>query len=244
MSHFSHFSPQTAPQFLASKWLHTPFLIETSEWRDLLELIGASHFFRSAGLVPPGELELFKEQFLDEWERYLATLQGDQPQTNMGHNLPTRDPSIIDPFSLFWTKDNNSIGIIDVGQKECAIQLLPTIVLQSHRFHYSAIDGKFRRQVFGKEAISWGVQASFPTLYQDANRTTVQVLSSQALASHFQNVQLWKLLQRWLKEKSVPVGFMIDGKRVVIPFRLGFQCFSWIKKHHELRTRGLEIYTP
>lgn len=227
-ANFSHFRPQEAPPYLASKWLHTPFLLETKEWARLLEECEGSYFVRSSLLVQRGELQIAKEQFLENWEAYLTTIrkQGSDVQ-NVSQ----------DPFALFWSQEVEAIGVLDIGQKECATQLLPTIVLQSHRFHYSKVDEEFRRQVFGKETISWGVQASFPTVFQDKNRNAIQVLLTDG-----ENVALWRKLQRWLKENSVPVSFLINGVRKTVPFRIGYGCFSWIENHPDLRQRGLQVW--
>jgi hypothetical protein len=111
------------------------------------------------------------------------------------------------------------------------------IQLQYHCFDYSPFDGEVRSMVYGQEAISWGLQFSYPQLYIDPHSKDICETNKSDAA----NTQLFRKLQRWLRQYSVPTPFIADGKRFNAPIRIGRGCLPWLQRHPQLKDHGLAI---
>jgi hypothetical protein len=229
------FSPQQAIAFLASKWQHVQFLLDDEEMRCLLEelekVFGKLLIFSSMGVHPFSEQSITKEQFLNVYAAYVAALKEGQK---------VEDEKFRFYFTSLFSSTEKALQVVEIAKDKTVVKpVLPLIQLQLHRFDFSSKDEKVRPQVFGKETISWGIQASYPQLYQD--RVTREVFSCLESA-RFQNASLFRALKLFLRAHSLPVKFVKEGKKIASPLRLGKQCFSWIHQHQELREKGLEVY--
>ena len=114
----------------------------------------------------------------------------------------------------------------------------PVIQMQAHRIGYSSLDGKFRPMVMGKESISWGIQFSYPQIYEDSGKVVKVNESDQ-----FPNTARFKKMQRWMRRHTIPTPFLADGKRVNVPMRLGKQCLPWINTHPQLVEKNIGVST-
>ena len=100
--------------------------------------------------------------------------------------------------------------------------------LQPARLRYSKESEDFQIGVFG-EGISWGIQFSYPFLFQDENHEICKVDES------FPNTHLFLTLQRFIRKKTKATPFLIGEKRINVPVRLGLNCFSWINRHPDFK---------
>ncbi len=214
---------------MASKWIHLPFLVDVEDFQDLFLHVGTPLFLRSSGIYEEKELFLSQEQFINYWQQYLYDVKSG----------PILDSKYKPLFSLFWSSTPETVGLIDLGEgRVCATQLAPNIVLQLHRFQYSVTDGQYRRQVFGPDTVSWGLQASFPMLVQDPKTRVIR----KALLDHdCENRALWMQFQKWLKARTLPVSFEVGGARQTVPFRISPSALKWIDQHHELKMKGITV---
>jgi hypothetical protein len=127
---------------------------------------------------------------------------------------------------------------IQVGEKQLIKPIKPIIQLQAHHFFYSSLDGKFHPMVLSQESISWGLQFSYPQLFQDPKTKTIaKVVDSE----EFPNTDLFSRLQKKMRECSLATPFIIDGMRVNSPIRIGKQARTWINQHPQLQHRGIKV---
>jgi hypothetical protein len=211
--------PKDALQFLASKWLHLDFLVDQKEFETLF--CEPFFLFSTLGVQPQGKNTITKEQFLTTWQCYIDTIQS-------GSIVQDNDYRFF--FTAILTQDLGAIRALDLpDNKEIIIPYEPIVQMQLHRFAYSEADGKFHSQAFGKTSVSWGVRISYPQLFQSP--TSREVLAGNS----FSNIKLFKHIQSWLREVSIATPFIVQGRRMNVPIRLGKNCLPWINKHSDLK---------
>jgi hypothetical protein len=214
----------------ASKWLHIQFLIDSEEMKELFSVLSPFVHFSVMGVTEQGGNRLEHQQFLEAYQRYIATLkEGKSPQ----------DSDYRFFFTGILTKTEETVTVLPLpDNREMVRPILPCIQMQLHRFDYSKVDHEIRPMVLGKETISWGVQCSYPQLFQDPETAAVLNALDETL---FPNASLFRAMREWIRRHSDPTPFIIQGKKEVVPIRLGKMCRSWIGSHKELQLHGLKI---
>ncbi|MCH9610050.1 MAG: hypothetical protein S4CHLAM81_08380 [Chlamydiales bacterium] len=191
----------------ASKYIKLPLLLNLEEMEDLLKELGSFHIFEVGKVVE--DIELSKSQFLERYKCYLSNLQGSHP------------------FSLCMTTTLDAVEIIKVDSRALVKPKLPVVQLQPGRLRYSKESGDFQIGTFG-EGISWGIQFSYPFLFQNDGGEIFKVDRG------FPNTELFLSLQRWMRKKTKATPFLVEGKRINVPVRLGKNSFEWINSHPDL----------
>ena len=206
----------------ASKWLDFQFLVDGIEMEALFKELGDFHIFQVGKVCSTNEGYVMKEQFLQVYRAYIDCLKHSKLPDENDYRLP---------FSVIFTAATDHVFQIPVPNQRHIIRVQkPVLQLQVNQIAYSPADGKFRGLVFGKDSILWGLQISYPQLFQDANKNVFNVLSDP----QFPNTPLLRKLQQWLRQFTVPTPFQVGEERINVPIRLGKQCFSWINTHPQL----------
>lgn len=219
-----------APAMQASKWLECQVLLDSDEMEALFLALGQFDIYASGGVVQEGAGWIDKSYFLHQYKDYVDSLkQG---------ILPTQE-SYRQLFSSVLTRSSDLLCAVPVGNGRQLIRVQrPVIQLQPHQMGFSSLDGKFRPMVFGNDCISWGIQFSYPQLFQDPLSNQVE---SVGISDQFPNTELFKTLQRWIRHHTVPTPFLVAGQKVNIPVRLGKKCLSWINSHPQLIQKCLQV---
>ena len=111
----------------------------------------------------------------------------------------------------------------------------PIVQIQVHQMSYSPVDGEFRPMVMSRESIFWGLQFSFPQIYQDPK--SLELLEVEEGI----NLELFQSVRRWIRDNTAPTPMVVGGGRVNLPIRLGKKCFSWINNHPQLKAKQLSV---
>lgn len=213
----------------ASKWQKLPLLIDLDEMKFLLAALEPFWMIQISGLVPVEQEIISKEAFLQVYEDYITTLKNGQNPSN---------PLMRAYFSAVWTTRLDALYAVKVNEKQCLVKVMqPVVQLQAHRCDYSFADGTFRSMVMGIDSISWGIQFSYPHLYQDEN---LQVLTVRE-GPQFPNTSLFKRMQQWMRSHTIATPFEVEGKKVNVPIRLGKNCLKWINQHPHLQAKGIRV---
>ncbi len=213
----------------ASKWLKCPLLIDVDEMRALLNALGNFWIFLISGVIDAGKELLSQVEFLDCYQCYIESLK-------QGKLLDDERRRFY--FSSVFTVTTEALYALPVSDQRLLVKVdKPVVQLQSHQFTYSAVDGKFRSMVFGTDHISWGIQFSYPQLYQDSLMQVRQVREG----SEFPNTTLFHSLQRWMRQYTVATPFWVNHRRTNVPIRLGKNCFEWINNHPQLISKNLQV---
>jgi hypothetical protein len=214
----------------ASKWLSSPVLIDFKEMEALCAAIEPFYLYPVGSVMPLGDERKGLEPFLSAYGYYIDSLQkGELPDEERYRSH----------FSSVFTVAPECLFAIPVGEGQQVVRIAkPVVQLQMHRLHYSEEEGKFRSMTFGSETILWGIQFSYPQLYQDLKTNEAY---SVGLGPMFPNTALFRKIQQWIRHNTAPTPMRIGEAHVNIPMRLGKNCFSWINSHPQLIARQIHV---
>lgn len=197
---------------------------------DALLTLLDSQIFIASEVVSEKNASLSKEQFLTIYADYIAALEsGFLPDVNR----------IRAAFSSIVTKNSDLLYAMPLGTDRYFIRAIrPIIQLQMHQFFFSKIDATFHPMVLGKESVFWGIQISYPQIYQDPKTGAFCKVTA---SSEFPNTELFMKAAKWLRHATLPTPFLYQEKRINSSMRLGKDCFSWINNHPQLQSQGLRV---
>lgn len=199
--------------YQASKWLKVQVLLDAEEFANLIDGVDA-HLYEMEGELLPAAAKL-------RYATYAEALKE-------GKNPPAES------FAWMWTKRLESLYLLDTGRGTQVRIKEPLVQISHHQMGFTPEDKTFRSNLFGPEAISWGLQFSFPTLFQDPDTKDIFKVNDPA---QFQNLELFKYVQRWLREHSMPTPF----EEVNAPQRIGKKALAWVNEHPHLKRKKLKI---
>lgn len=228
-AHPRRFSLSGAP-LQASKWQQIQLLVDGEELAHLFEALGEFRIYAIGRALGKDALAVSRDAFLERYGAYVALLQkGETPEDQLFRQL----------FSVVFTVAADHLLALEVPPDRCVLKVLrPCVQLQLHCFGYSPLDAKFRPMVFGQGSVHWGLQLSYPQLFQDP--ATYQVENVRETEA-FPNTYLFKSLQKWVRSNTVPTPFEREGGVENVPIRLGKQCFSWINNHPQLAAKHIKV---
>lgn len=213
-----------------SKWLTCSVLLETQELQRLIAELPLFWIFSVGKLLGPEQGEISSSEFLEAYDAYMQSIK-------RGSLLP--ETAFQASFSTVWTCSLEALYAVYIDEEHKLIKpCRPVIQLQHHKMSYSKDDKKFRSMVFGVESIYWGLQFSYPQLYQDPQSLKVEtVRESEA----FPNTYLFHALQRWMRRHTIPTPFLVGEQIVNTPMRIGRECLPWIHHHPQLVQKDLRV---
>jgi hypothetical protein len=221
------------PSLQVSKWLQIQVLIETSEMESLLNTLEVDHFFLMGRLCHPGEECVPRQAFLNVYADYISSLK---------KGVIPEEASFRPFFSSALSVTNQVFYTQIVNDGRCILRpIRPVVQCQVHRISYSATDGKFRSMAMGSNSMEWGIQFSYPQLFQDP---LTQEICPIKECPDFPNTALFKTLQKWVREYTLPTPFYVKGKKKPVPMRLGKECLSWINQHPQLLQQQIKVVIP
>ena len=83
-----------------------------------------------------------------------------------------------------------------------------------------------------------GIQFSYPHLYQDPLTRNVETIRN---TPEYPNTELFHLLQKWMRQHTIPTPLIAEEKLINIPIRIGKLCLTWINKHAQLISKDIYI---
>lgn len=215
-------SPEQEGVYQGSKWLKFQVLCQRDEIEQLFERLKPFYIFPLTGIVDGNPIS--QEDFLSEYESWISGLKnGRVPEDRLLRKI----------LAAAFTDDLDALWLQAAGKGYLVKIAKPTLLVQAHFFSYSEMDGVFRPMSMGQGSIFWGLQFSFPGVYQDAKTMELKEVGKSKM---FESVRLW------VREATRATPFVVEGKRSNSPIRLGKLCFSWIGNHPQLQTRGISIH--
>ncbi len=215
------------PLLQASKWIKHPVLLSFQEMENLLKALTPVSIGLVSEPVEEQEMLISHEKFLAVYKDYIDALEaGQMPQ----------ETSVRKFFSSIWTSSISPLYAIPAGKKFLVKSQEPVIQLQRHHFFYSHIDHKIHSMVMSPESIPWGIQFAYPQLFEDPVSHEIQGIKECL------NAPLFLKLARWMRTWTVPTPFILDGKLIRVPLRIGKEALQWIGKHPKLKEQGIGIY--
>lgn len=218
------------PPLQASKWISVQMLLDADEMRALFDALGPFHIYSVGTVVSRGEESLERETFLKLYQEYVEALQkGELPD----------DSAYRRAFAAVLTVTPDALYAIPVEENKLLVRVAkPVIQMQAHRMDYSRADGKFRSMTFGGDSITWGLQFAYPQLYQDGKTKEIHQVGS---GDEYPNTALFRTLQLWVRNHTIPTPFIVDGQKMHLPVRIGKKCLNWINSHPQLAKKGISV---
>lgn len=220
-------SQQSKIPYEASKWLKTACLLEVDEMASLLNTFGDILISEVSRVVDHPSGFISKGDFLGCYQKYIEGLKAQ----------PLPESSFAPYFSSVITYSQDTLYALEAASGKYLIRVeKPSLQLSHHKFAIS--DGEIHSNVHGKDCISWGILFAFPQLYLDPE--TKEIVKVQD-PTQFPNVNLYKLLTKWIRENTLPTPFEFEGKKMNASIRLGKKCLSWINQHPQLISAKLRV---
>jgi len=219
---------------LVSKWLEFPIVLSLEELKDLFAELGAFYVIHTDRIVSNEEGILFPEEFLKIYEQYITTWKE-------GGNLNDSLYKKVFQGAISTTLDGMYAIKVD-DSRRIVKTTEPTLLLQPYRIEYSSFDHKFRPMVMSKNSLSWGLQISYPQLYQDAKTGVLKKVDET-----FVNSALFRKLQKWVRYHTQPTTFLIqekeEPKQITMPMRIGKEALLFVNNHSGLAEKQIEVIT-
>lgn len=224
--------PQVEGVLQSSKQLKFQVLLDDIEMEALLLALKPIHLCVVSEPTALDDALVSAEEFLSHYQRYVNALK---------QGSIADEKSLRRYFSSAWTSDLGAVYAMPVSSNQYLVKALkPLIQLQAHHFFYSQLDQQFHPMVLSKESITWGVQFSYPQLYQDPKNGEIAKVGK---GQDFPNTLLFNALTKWLRDHTMPTPFMVNGGRINASFRLGKACLNWIGTHPQLAQKGIEVFS-
>jgi hypothetical protein len=227
---FRQSTPQVEGLLQVSKWLKTQVLLDSKEMGSLIEALFPFYIVSVSGPVSSEESVVSAASFLEAYTEYVELLKkGLVPPVERFRRL----------FSCALSRTLDSFYAMALGADRYLIKpVMPVIQLQAHHLFYSTLDQKFHPMVFSAESTSWGLQFSYPQLFQDPKTRGVVKVSD---TERFVNSALFSTFLRWIRSHTVPTPFMVGGVRTNVPMRVGKLALSWVASHPQLKAQGISL---
>ncbi|MBI3236582.1 MAG: hypothetical protein HYZ48_02595 [Chlamydiales bacterium] len=222
-------TPQIEGVLQVAKQLKFQVLLDPLEMEDLLNALDPLYIYVAGQKVELDAACILKGDFLSAYNRYAQELkEGKVPEVKILQKF----------FSSIWSADPHAVYAMPVpGSQYLIKQVSPVIQLQAHSVFYSDLDGEFHPMVLSQESITWGIQFSYPQIFQDPKTQSIEKVSSTSLNSH-----LFTKLKRWLREFTCAMPFCVENKRVNAPIRIGKKALEWIDFHPQLVQKGIRAW--
>lgn len=225
MSNLKISTPSKEGIFHASKWLKHQVLLDVEEMEALFAHLPLFSLYNISEIVT--EFITEKKIFLETYATYIQQLKEGE---KIGDNLFRR------MFSLVMSTTVEALYAMQIKEGAYLIKLLkPVVQMQQHQFLPSPLDGKIHPMVLSQESVSWGLQFSYPQIFQYPNPQEGETFVKIRHSPEFPNTALFESLVRWVRNFTVPATFIWEGKRVATSLRLGKKCLGWINRHPQLR---------
>jgi hypothetical protein len=204
----------------ASKFLKLHFILTEERLAEFFNSIPSLRY------IPVGKVFDLEEplpaidSFLSHYREYLA-------QTIRG-KLVSAHPFRL-PLSGAFSLTDQAFGIQTVGQHQQLFKpRMPVLQFQLMSF-IVGIDDEIHF-TFGKDAITIGLQASYPQLFIDENHQ----IKNGLLVNDSPNAALYKNFSAFLREHTTLMKFQIKGKTRISTIRLSPELLPMIQQHPSL----------
>lgn len=219
-----------------SKLLKIPVLLDCDEMEKLFQNIedvcGQFYFFKVHGINPTNESCLSRADFLEIYSSYCLDLKtGNIPDMKRYQSL----------FSVIATGDIDVLYRIMINDNSEMVKAIkPCIQMQHHTMQFSKENLQFYPMIFGGSNICWGLHFTYAQLFQDpVNKDITSTLQNDL----FPNTSFFRVMQKWIRHNTVPTPFVVEGKKINSPIRLGKTCFAWINQHPQLQKLNILVKT-
>ncbi len=216
--------------YLVSRWLKIQVLLDASELQALMTELSPFSIFCVSSVVDKSSAGVLHQLFYESYLSYITALK-------RGEAIDEQETQHL--FSSVWTRTLDSLYTQEINEEKLIIRIKePVIQLRPASFVFSSLDQKIYPMVKGKQSISWGLEFSYPHLYQDPHTKDV---CSVAKEKRFVNTAFFRQLMRFLRKASLPVTFIKDDLSLTTSLRIGKKMIPDIMHHPQLLKHHLSV---
>ncbi|MCB1110629.1 MAG: hypothetical protein KDK64_06565 [Chlamydiia bacterium] len=215
--------PKVEGVLQASKWLSHRALLDSGEMQSLLTSLPPFSIYNVSELVDLQNFRISIEDFLVRYVDYITTIKAGL--------VP--DETFLKPyFSAAFSARPQSLYAMKVKEGKYIVKPIePVVQLSLHHFTFSHDQEAFHSMVHSKNAVTWGLQFSYPQLYSNSlTNDLVEVYKDRENP----NTKLFQTLAKWMRAHTTPTPFLVEGKPLNATFRLGKRSHVWAKLHPQL----------
>jgi hypothetical protein len=227
-------SPEKEGIFRASKWLKHAVLLGLDEMASLLSAIEPFFLIPATGILSEDSWQVSREEFLRQYELYLKWMASEP-------TLPP--PALRRFFPLMLSASLDVFYAVPVSPGKNVIKAsLPVIQIQMFHCFFSSFDQKLRSMVVSPESFGWGIQISYPQVYEDPH--THQFSKVLLEEDKFPNSKPFKAIVSWLRKNTQPVPLQEEGGLAYAPFRIGKHSLEKRQTHvglQKMLSTGVKI---
>lgn len=203
-----------------SKWLKHAALLSTKEMEDFLSSLGSFFLIPAAGLVSLENWQITKEDFFLQYQSYVEWL-------TLHSELPS--PASRKFFTLMHSSSLDDFYAVPTSSERFVIKARrPVIQIQLYHCFISRFDGQIHPMALSQESFSWGIQISYPQIYEDP---VTHQFSKVMLAKDFNNTEVFKEMVQWFRKNTKPVSLEIKEQKIYAPFRIGKESENLVSSH-------------
>lgn len=219
-------TPQAEGIYQGSKFLKHMVLCDADELRLLFESLNPFSIYPLTHISDGMPIDV--DTFLDAYRSWIEALKS---------GCIPKDEELKRYLAAAFVREEDALWKQEIPKNRFLIKMAkPCVQAQAHFFTHSRIDNVFRPMTMGPNAIFWGLHFSFPQIYQDPK--TMQLLEVEESL----NAELFHTIKLWTRENTRATPFVVDGKRINVPIRLGKNCFEWIHQHPQLKAQKIGVY--
>ena len=214
-------TPAMEGQFQAAKWVKIQALVDEEELALLFE--EPFLIYPLSGMFPLEALPMKKADYLHKYKNWIDQLKSGK--------VPELDKELN---AVAWTTSSDDLWLQQIpGDRYLVKPCRPFVQVQIHNMGYSPVDGEFRPMILSQNSIFWGLQFSYPKIYQEPKTMSF---------NEAEDSEIFQAIRKWIRNVTVPTPMIVGGKRTNIPMRLGKNCLSWINQHPQLHDKGISVH--
>lgn len=192
--------------------------------KTFLSALSPHAFYNVSEVVSDDEAVITDEMFLEQYRKYIASIKrGETPDRRYFSSVVSVTPDV-----LYAMEIKPGAYLIKPIQ--------PVVQLQLHQFLPSEIDGKYYPMVLGNDSVTWGLQFSYPQIFQHP-----QTKIFSRVGAECPNTALFTQMAKWLRNHTVPTTFIWKEKTTSVPIRIGKEALQWIHLHPQLQSKGIRV---
>jgi hypothetical protein len=186
-------------QLEVSKWVSHFALLSTLDLETFLNTY-TPHLAHTGRILKNSDPLLDAPTYLKTYNSYLTSFE----------KLPELNCAL--------TADKEALEMRDLSEERFLITpIAPIIVVKTCSFSYSKENKKFLTEVFGNGGTSFGLHFAFPQLYRDPKD---RLIKKPHHDPHNKNAKLFRNLRHFVREKTAPATFLMEGEKCISPLRI------------------------
>ncbi len=219
-------TPEAEGVYQGSKYLKYQVLCDAAELKNLFARLESFSIYPLTALGPGAPMD--RDHFIEVYGTWIEMLKAGR--------VPT-DTELKSLLACVFTAESDSLWKQEIPGGRYIVKMgRPVVQVQAHFFSYSTLDAVFRPMTMGSNSIFWGLQFSFPQIYQEPKTMELREVDESLEAELFQKIK------QWVRDETRATPFVVDEKKTNVPIRLGKNCFSWIHNHPQLILQNIGVY--